>query len=95
MAKWCRWMLTQSVWIEVLPIQSAKFILTIEKLNIVFATHRLPKKNFTDNGSVFSSAEFTEFMEKNGIYQVRTSPYHPASNGLAKRAVQTFKHGVS
>ena len=83
---WCWWMLTQSAWIEVLPIQSATFTFTIKKLNIVFATHRLPKKIVTDNGSVFVSAEFTEFVEKNGIYQVRTSPYQPASNSLAERA---------
>ena len=29
----------------------------------------------------------------NGIINVRSSPYHLASNGLEKRAVQLFKHG--
>ena len=51
----------------------------------------LPETVVSDNGSAFTSHEFQEFMKQNGITLVKTSPYHPSSNGLAKRAVQTFK----
>ena len=67
---------------------------TIEKLRTVFATHGLPHKVVTDNGSSFTSEEFRSYMSSNGITHVTTAPYHPSSNGLAERAVQTFKRGL-
>ena len=57
----------------------------------MFATHGLPRTLVTDNGAQFTSSEFELFLSNNGIRYVKTSPYHPASNGLAERAVQVFK----
>ena len=39
------------------------------------------------------SEKFRVFLSNNGIRHDRVSPYHPASNGLAGWAVQTFKQG--
>ena len=67
---------------------------TMEKMRVTFATHGLPKTLVTDNGLVFTSAEFWEFLKRNGIRHVTSAPYHPTSNGLAECAVQVFKEGM-
>ncbi len=83
-----------SKWLDVMPVSAATSSVTIEKLRAVFATHGLPERIVTDNGAVFTSVEFENFLHANGIAHTRTAPYHPASNGLAERAVQTFKQGI-
>ena len=83
-----------SKWLDIFPMQSISSAKTIEKLRILFANHGLPHKVVTDNGPSFTSAEFAEFMSKNGIIHIKSAPYHPSTNGLAERAVQSFKQAV-
>ena len=83
-----------SKWIEVSVVNSVTSAITIQKLRSMFATHGLPRVVVSDNGSVFTSNEFQEFITKNGVHHIRIAPYHPASNGLAERAVQTLKEGL-
>ena len=56
-----------------------------------FSSLGLPETIVSDNAAIFTSEEFAEFLKRNGIRHVRAPPYHPASNGLVERAVQTFK----
>ena len=42
----------------------------------------------TDNGTGFVSREFEEVIRRNVVKHTTSAPYHPASNGLAERAVQ-------
>ena len=83
-----------SKWLEVYPTSSATSSTTIEMLRTMLATHSLPETVVTDNGSVFTSEEFGQFMQLNGVKHIKSAPYHPASNGLAERAVETFKEGL-
>ena len=82
-----------SKWLEVHRMKSITSTATIEKLREMFATHGLPATVVSDNGSNFTISEFQEFMKKNGIKHIKVAPYHPASNGLAERAVRIFKEG--
>ena len=67
---------------------------TIAELRKLFAAHRLPELLVSDNGAQFTSQEFEEFLKANGIKHIRSTPYHPATNGEAERFVQTFKHAM-
>ena len=83
-----------SKWLEVIPVSSATSLSTIEQFRSIFSIHGLPEVLVTDNGTAFTSTEFAEFMKRNGVRHVKSAPYHPASNGLAERAVQTFKESM-
>ena len=77
-----------SKWIDAHVVSSTA---AINKLRTTFSIHGLPQTIVSDNGSVF---KFQEFLRQNGIEHVRSPPYHPSSNGLAERAVQTVKEGL-
>ena len=83
-----------SKWLDVCIMNTITSGSTIEKLQAIFAVHGLPKTIVTDNGSSFTSAEFNQFLRSNGIQHITSSPYHPSTNGLAERAVQSFKQGM-
>ena len=83
-----------SKWIDVHITNSATSAVTMEKMRNSFATLGLPEILVTDNGPAFTSSEFAQFMQRNGIRHVKTAPYHPASNGLVEWAVQTVKGGL-
>ena len=82
---------SHSKWLDVIPVSNANSTNTIRELRKLFATHGIPDVIVSDNGTAFTSTEFSEFMAKNGVKHLKTAPYHPATNGLAERAVQTFK----
>ena len=83
-----------SKWLDVYSVSSASTQVTIEKLRMLFATHCLPEILVSDNASCFRSEEFGVFMNRNNIRHVTGTPYKPETNGLAERAVQTFKRSL-
>ena len=83
-----------SKWIEAHVMSAITSTLTIQCLRRIFATFGLPEVIVTDNGPSLVSEEFEAWLKRNGIRHKTSPPYHPATNGLAERAVQTVKRGV-
>ena len=83
-----------SKWIEAVCTSTTSSIAVIEELRTICAKFGLPESIVIDNGPCFVSAEFKSFLESNGIKHTTSAPYHPASNGLVERAVQTVKRGL-
>ena len=83
-----------SKWPEVHIMRETTAAKTINVLHTVFSTFGLPEHLVTDNGPQFVSEDFAMFCRLNGIKHIRCAPYHPASNGLAERFVQSLKSAL-
>lgn len=83
-----------SRWPEVLTTKSISSGTTIALCRRIFATYGLPHILVSDNGRQFVSHEFQRFLKENGIFHKQSAPYHPATNGLAERGVQTLKQAL-
>ena len=83
-----------SKWPEVVTMPSTTSQSTIDALRSMFSHFGLPEQLVSDNGPGFTLDEFARFMKGNGIKHILRAPYHPSSNGLAERFVQTFKKSM-
>ncbi|XP_058019563.1 vomeronasal type-2 receptor 26-like [Ahaetulla prasina] len=63
----------------------------IKALQSIFTTHGLLDLLVSDNGPQFTSAPFELFLANQGIHHALKPPFHPSSNGLAERMMQTAK----
>ncbi|CAF3495196.1 unnamed protein product [Rotaria socialis] len=80
-----------SKWLEVFMMNDISTLSTISNLKTLFARYGLCEEIISDNGTQFTSNEFTEFCARNGIRHICTSPGHPQSNGQAERYVDIVK----
>ena len=92
--RFCWALLWSDEWPEVVELSSTTSERTINVLRSLVAAYGLPKQLVTDNGPQFTSTEFGEFAQQNGIKHIVTAPYHPSSNGAVECFVQTFKQAM-
>ena len=83
-----------SKWPQVVLMQSTTVAKTVDALRQMFAMHGLPERIVSDNGPQFTAEEFAVFLKVNGVQHTRSAPYHPATNGLAERFVQSLKQSL-
>ncbi len=76
-----------------LPDQSAAVVIAaiIAHYITVYGT---PRRILSDQGRNFESEEFLNFCNLFRIHKIRTSAYHPQSNGVCERFNQTLKHSL-
>jgi RNase H-like domain found in reverse transcriptase/Reverse transcriptase (RNA-dependent DNA polymerase)/Integrase zinc binding domain/Integrase core domain len=80
-----------SRWIEVRVMRQTTAQAVIKELAKIFLVFGFPGEVVADNGPPFGSVELKTYLESKGIVITHSPPYHPQSNGLAERAVQTVK----
>ena len=76
-----------------LPDQSAEVVIAaiIAHYITIYGT---PRRILSDQGRNFESEEFLNFCNLFRIHKIRTSAYHPQSNGMCERFNQTLKHSL-
>lgn len=62
-----------------------------EELVTLFSRHGIPEEILTDQGTNFTSTLLGELYRMIGVKAIRTSPYHPQTDGLVERFNQTLK----
>ena len=58
----------------------------------LFSSHGVPREILTDQATNFMLELLQELHKLLGIKSIRTSPYHPQTDGLVERFNQTLKH---
>uniref|UniRef100_A0A669BX09 Gypsy retrotransposon integrase-like protein 1 n=1 Tax=Oreochromis niloticus TaxID=8128 RepID=A0A669BX09_ORENI len=76
---------------EAIPLRTLKAKPVIKALIKFFSTFGLPKVIQTDQGTNFTSKVFAQVVDELQIKHVKSSPYHPESQGALERFHQTLK----
>ena len=83
-------------WVEVLPLpsQTAEEVADV-LIEQVFSRYGVPTELHSDQGRNFESVLMNRMLRRWGIFKTRTTPYHPASDGMVERFNRTLKSALS
>ena len=76
---------------EAVPLRTITASRVAEALVDIFARHGIPEQILTDQGKNFTSSLLGELYKLIGTRGVKTSPYHPQTDGLVERFNRTLK----
>ena len=76
---------------EAIPLKDVMAETVAEQLVLLFSRVGIPAEILTDQGTNFMSALLKELYQQLSIASIRTSPYHPQTDGLVERFNQTLK----
>ena len=83
-------------WVEAIPLpnQTASAVARAFVENVVLR-HGTPKSLLTDQGTNFESLLMKEICQLLGVSKIRTSPFHPRTDGQTERANRTIKEWLA
>ena len=76
------------------PTTSVSTQTTINLLEDSFTHFGYPHTIVSDKATTFTSEVFQQYCKERGIVHLTGAPYHPATNGAAKRLIRTFKEAL-
>ena len=76
---------------EAFPLRNTKARQVANCLIQLFSRVGVPKEILTDQGSNFTSKSMRQVYSLLGIRGIKTTPYHPQTDGLVERFNQTLK----
>ena len=76
---------------EAIPMKSVDAEHVAEELLTLFSRVGVPEEILTDQGSNFTSQLLTELYRMLHVHAIRTTPYHPQTDGLVERFNKTLK----
>jgi len=76
---------------EAIPLKQHTAAEVAQALGTVFSCFGFPQEILSDQGSDFMSEVMQIFLSDFPIHHIRTSPYHPQSNGACERFNGTLK----
>ena len=60
----------------------------------IFSNYGVPSEIINDRGMSFLGAGVQEFIRKYQIHHLKTSPYHPQTNGMVERVHSILNHSI-